>query len=35
VSQQDSLTNVFSRIAANDPTGDALQMLSLVERLGY
>ena len=35
VAQQDSLTNVFSRIAANDPTGDALQMLSLVERLGY
>jgi hypothetical protein len=35
VAQQDSLTNVFSRIASNDPTGDALQMLSLVERLGY
>jgi hypothetical protein len=31
----DSLTSVFSRIAANDPTGDTLQMLSLVERLGY
>jgi hypothetical protein len=35
VSSPDSLTSVFSRIAANDPTGDSMQMLALVERLGY
>jgi hypothetical protein len=31
----ESLTSIFSRIAANDPTGESLEMLSLVERLGY
>jgi len=35
IASPDSLTSVFSRIAANDPTGDSMQMLALVERLGY
>lgn len=30
-----SLTSIFSRIAANDSSGEAMQMLALAQRLGY